>query len=373
MATLTSTLSSDQPVHLLGNKARVLFVSVFGPYAQDDAYGSRKINPMELYHNQVTRVQHGFSLRTFNRSWGLMLMQVNLDAPCTLLDFPTEERFVEELKSQEYDVIGVSSIMTNLLKVRRMCKLIRKHQPQATIVVGGHIANLPALGKYADVDHIVQGDGVRWMRRFLGEDESSPIRHPVVRANIGTQIMAKGYHFPMLTLVGVIDADLGLSGGDPRAAERTWQQLEQVAGRAGRAERPGRVIFQSYAPEHPVIAALISGDGQAFLEQEAFDREQQMLPPFGKLAAIIVSGADFNAVAKTARRIAVLAPKDKAITVLGPVPAPMAYLRGKNRFRLLIKAEKQVKLQKIMGQWLSSCPLERGVSLQVDIDPYSFF
>jgi len=190
---------------------------------------------------------------------------------------------------------------------------------------------------------------------------------------VGTQIVTKGYHFPMLTLVGVIDADLGLSGGDPRAAERTWQQLEQVAGRAGRAERPGRVIFQSYAPEHPVIAALISGDGQAFLEQEAFDREQQMLPPFGKLAAIIVSGADFNAVAKTARRIAVLAPKDKAITVLGPVPAPMAYLRGKNRFRLLIKAEKQVKLQKIMGQWLSSCPLERGVSLQVDIDPYSFF
>ncbi|MCF6215362.1 MAG: primosomal protein N' [Emcibacter sp.] len=190
---------------------------------------------------------------------------------------------------------------------------------------------------------------------------------------IGTQIVTKGYHFPMLTLVGVIDADLGLSGGDPRAAERTWQQLEQVAGRAGRAEHPGQVIFQSYAPEHPVIAALISGDGQAFLEQEAFDREQQMLPPFGKLAAIIVSGADFNAVAKTARRIAALAPKDKAITVLGPVPAPMAYLRGKNRFRLLIKAEKQVKLQKIMGQWLSSCPLERGVSLQVDIDPYSFF
>jgi len=167
----------------------VLLVSVFGPYAQDDAYGSRVINPMELYHNQVTRVQQGFSLRTFNRSWGLMLMQVNIEAPCTLLDFPTEERFIEELKNQPYDIIGISSIMTNLLKVRRMCKLIRKHQPQATIVVGGHIANLPALGKYADVDHIVQGDGVRWMRGFLGEDVSRPIRHPVVRANIGTQIM----------------------------------------------------------------------------------------------------------------------------------------------------------------------------------------
>ncbi len=184
-----SQRTSSQPVHPKGTRARVLFTSVFGPYAQDDAYGSRLINPMELYHNQVTRVQQGFSLRTFNRSWGLMLIQVNLEAPCTLLDFPTEERFVEELKTNQYDVIGISSIMTNLLKVRRMCKLIRKYQPDATIVVGGHIANLSVLPKYADVDHIVRGDGVRWMRKFLGEDEHQPIRHPVVRANIGSRIM----------------------------------------------------------------------------------------------------------------------------------------------------------------------------------------
>jgi len=190
---------------------------------------------------------------------------------------------------------------------------------------------------------------------------------------IGTQIVTKGYHFPLLTLVGVVDADLGLGGGDPRAAERTWQQLEQVAGRAGRAEKPGQVIFQTYTPDHPVLAALISGDGQVFLEQEANDREQHMLPPFGKLAAIIVSGVDFNAVAKSARRIAALAPKDKRVTVLGPVPAPMAFLKGKNRFRLLVKAEKEVRLQKIMGAWLSACPMERGVSFQVDIDPYSFY
>jgi len=190
---------------------------------------------------------------------------------------------------------------------------------------------------------------------------------------IGTQIITKGYHFPMLTLVGVVDADLGLGGGDPRAAERTWQQLEQVAGRAGRAEHPGKVLMQSYGPEHPVLQALISGDGQAFLTEEAHAREQQMLPPFGKLAAIIISGADFNGVARTARRLSALAPKDKEITVLGPVPAPMAYLRGKNRFRLLVKTEKQVKLQKVMASWLNSCPLDRGVSLQVDIDPYSFF
>ncbi|MCF8474697.1 MAG: primosomal protein N' [Emcibacter sp.] len=189
---------------------------------------------------------------------------------------------------------------------------------------------------------------------------------------IGTQIVTKGYHFPMLTLVGVVDADLGLSGGDPRAAERTWQQLEQVSGRAGRAERTGMVIFQSYNPHHPVLQALLSGDGQKFLEQEAEAREQQNLPPFGKLAAIIVSGADFNAVVKTARAIAARAPKNHKITVLGPVAAPMPYLRGKHRFRLLIKAEKQVKLQKIMGEWLSVCPVGRGVSLQVDIDPYNF-
>jgi primosomal protein N' (replication factor Y) len=190
---------------------------------------------------------------------------------------------------------------------------------------------------------------------------------------IGTQIVTKGHHFPMLTLVGVVDADLGLGGGDPRAAERTWQQLEQVAGRAGRANHRGQVLFQTYMPDHPVLAALISGDGQTFLEQEAQDREQQNLPPFGKLAAIIVSGKDFNATAKTARRLAALAPKDDRITVLGPVPAPMAFLRGKHRFRLLVKADKQVKLQKIMADWLNSCALERGVTLQVDIDPYSFF
>lgn len=175
--------------HPKGKQARVLLTSVFGPYAQDDAYGSRLINPMELYHNQVTRVQQGFSLRTFNRSWGLMLIQVNLETRCTLLDFPTEQRFIEELQNNLYDIIGISSIMTNLLKVRRMCKLIRKYQPDATIVVGGHIANLSVLPKYADTDHIVRGDGVRWMRQFLGEDHNQPIRHPVVRANITSRIM----------------------------------------------------------------------------------------------------------------------------------------------------------------------------------------
>ncbi len=188
------TPTQDHDVHPLGSNARVLLVSVFGPYAQDDPYGSRLINPMELFHNQVTRVQKAFSLRTFNRSWGLMLIQINIKAPCTLLDYPSQERFLEELKTQEYDVIGISSIMPNLLKVRRMCRLIRKHQPQAKIIVGGHIANTPELKKWADMDYVVRGDGVRWMRRYLGDDEDQPIRHPQVLGNIGTRIMGVNLH-----------------------------------------------------------------------------------------------------------------------------------------------------------------------------------
>jgi hypothetical protein len=167
----------------------VLLASVFGPYARDDQYGSRLINPMELFHNQVTRVQGPFSFRSFYRSWGLMLIQVNLEAPCTLLDFPSEERFVAEIRSQKYDVIGISSIIPNLLKVRRMCRLIRKHQPYATIVVGGHVANVPDLKRWVDADHVVRGDGVRWMRRFLGEDENRPIRHPQVLTNTRPRIL----------------------------------------------------------------------------------------------------------------------------------------------------------------------------------------
>lgn len=184
-----SISTADHPRHPLGCRARVLLASVFGPYAQDDGVGSRLINPMELYHNQVTRVQQAYSLRTFQRSWGLMLIQANLETPCTMLDFASEERFVEEIKNNDYDVVGISSIQTNLIKVRKMCKLIRKHLPNATIVVGGHIANFPGLKEFCSIDHIALGDGVRWMRNFFGEDASAPLRHPQVLANINTRIM----------------------------------------------------------------------------------------------------------------------------------------------------------------------------------------
>jgi radical SAM superfamily enzyme YgiQ (UPF0313 family) len=182
------------PVHPLGARAKVLLSSVFGPYAQNDDYGSRRINPMELYENQVTRVQGAFSLRMFHRSFGLMLIQSNIDAPCTLLDFPTLDRFVEELKNNKYDVIGISSIIPNVEKVKHMCASIRKHLPQATIVVGGHIANLEELDKRIDADHIVKGEGVCWFRKFLGQNDAAPVKPVVTYSGYGTRILGQTLH-----------------------------------------------------------------------------------------------------------------------------------------------------------------------------------
>ncbi|HUS93336.1 MAG TPA: cobalamin-dependent protein [Phycisphaerae bacterium] len=173
--------------HPLGSGAKVLLTSVFGPYARDDEYGSRLLNPMELYQNQVTRAEGPFSLRMFHRSWGLMLIQANIQAECTLLDFPTLERFLEEIRGRRYDVVGISAIIPNVLKVRRMCELIREHLPEATIVVGGHVANMPDLPERIDVDRVVRGEGVRWFRRFLSEPEDRPIRHPVVDSAYGAR------------------------------------------------------------------------------------------------------------------------------------------------------------------------------------------
>jgi len=181
--------SAFVPCHPLGTEARVLLCSVFGPYARDDEFGSRAINPMELYHNQVTRVQHAFSLRMFHRSWGLMMIQANIQAPCTLLDFPTRERFIRELREKTYDIVGIGAIQPNHLKVAEMCRLIREHRPEATIVVGGHVANLPSVHERIDADHIVRGEGVRWFRRFLGEDADRPIRHPRCLAGLDSRTM----------------------------------------------------------------------------------------------------------------------------------------------------------------------------------------
>ena len=182
-------MTNNHPVHHLGNKARILLSSVFGPYAQDDEYGSSKINPMELYHNQVTRVQGVFSLRMFHRSFGLLMIQENIDAPCTLLDFPDLSCFIDTIKNHEYDIIGLSSIIPNVGKVKKMCELIRRYQPKATIVVGGHISNMDDVAEILDADHIVHGDGIEWFRRYLQQDMNKAVKHPAVSSATKTRIL----------------------------------------------------------------------------------------------------------------------------------------------------------------------------------------
>ena len=175
--------------HPKGAGARILLSSVFGPYAQDDQYGSRKINPMELYHNQVTREQGPFSLRMFHRSWGILMIQKNISAPTTVLDFPTKEAFEKELLAHEYDVVGISSIIVNVGKVREMCRIVRRVSPRSQIVIGGHVTAIPGIERIVDADHIVRGDGVAWMRTYLGEDPNAPIRHPAIVSGFGARTL----------------------------------------------------------------------------------------------------------------------------------------------------------------------------------------
>ena len=182
-------MSSVTTPHPKGTRARILLASVFGPYALDDAFGSRTANPMELYQNQVTRVQGGFSLRMFHRSFALLMLQANIEAPCTVLDFASRERFVRELQDNAYDVVGIGAIIPNLEKVKEMCRLIRRYQPGAAIVVGGHIANYRDLAKVVDTDHIVRGDGIAWFRRYLGQSLKAPVKHPAVPSAFGTRIL----------------------------------------------------------------------------------------------------------------------------------------------------------------------------------------
>ncbi len=180
---------SQVETHPKGSRARILLSSVFGPYAQDDEFGSRSINPMELYHNQVTRAQGSFSLRMFHRSWGIMMIQENISAPCSVLDFPTRNAFARELTTNHYDIVGISSIIVNVLKVREMCRMVRELSPDSVIVVGGHVTAIPGVEAMIDADHIVRGEGISWMRRYLGEDEHAPIKHPLIVSGLETRIM----------------------------------------------------------------------------------------------------------------------------------------------------------------------------------------
>ncbi|MGE3332543.1 MAG: primosomal protein N' [Rhodospirillaceae bacterium] len=190
---------------------------------------------------------------------------------------------------------------------------------------------------------------------------------------VGTQVLAKGHHFPGLTLVGVVDADLGLSGWDLRAAERTHQLLHQVSGRAGRAEKPGQVMLQTHDPAHPVMQALATGESDAFLESEIMGREALAMPPFGRLTALILSGPDEVAVIAAGRTLAAAAPRGEGIEVLGPAPAFMALLRGIHRHRLLLKTDRGRPPQPLVREWLESVKIPSSVRVQIDVDPYSFY
>jgi primosomal protein N' (replication factor Y) len=204
-------------------------------------------------------------------------------------------------------------------------------------------------------------------------DELSEIAQGLVDVVIGTQLVAKGHHFPKLNLVGVVDADLGLSNGDPRAVERTFQLLHQVIGRAGREAGRGLGYLQTHQPEHPVMRALVAGDREAFYSSEIDLREQAQYPPFGRLAALVVSAADKHAAQAHARRLAQAAPPADAVRVFGPAEAPLALIRGRYRFRLLAKSPRAFDLSAYLRAWMAVAPKASGkIRLEIDVDPQSF-
>src|SRR5262245_10389844 len=218
---------------------------------------------------------------------------------------------------------------------------------------------------------VLSSDLVESMERLRQElDDVAEGRFDIV---IGTQLVAKGHHFPKLNLVGVVDADLGLANGDPRAAERTFQLLHQVVGRAGREEGRGYGYLQTHQPEHPVMRALIAQDREAFYSAEIAVREATHYPPFGRLASLLISGADKHATEAYARKIAAVSPIHDDVKVLGPAEAPLAVVRGRYRFRLLVKAPRGFDLSAYLREWLAAAPKAKGtLKLEVDVDPQSF-
>ncbi|MEH3109942.1 MAG: primosomal protein N' [Agrobacterium cavarae] len=235
--------------------------------------------------------------------------------------------------------------------VERIAEEVEKHFPEArTIVLSSDLMGVKRLR--LELEAIVKGEA------------------DIV---IGTQLVAKGHNFPLMTLVGIVDADLGLANGDPRAAERTFQLLSQVTGRAGRTGRKSHGLLQTYQPQHPVMQAIVSGDAEAFYDREIIEREKAMLPPFGRLASIIVS-ADSRAEAEThARALRASAPQAPGIMLLGPAEAPLALIRGRHRFRLLVHGKRNSDMQSFLRAMIANGPKERGsIHVQTDIDPQSF-
>lgn len=275
---------------------------------------------------------------------------------------------------------------------RRPDRCVECHAEDSLVACGPGVERLAdeVAERFPDARRIVLSSdfpgGAERLKRELEE-----IANGTFDIVIGTQLVAKGHNFPQLTLVGIIDADVGLTSGDPRAAERTFQMLQQVTGRAGRGDRPGIGLVQTWQPDHPVMRALISGDVERFYEEEIAQRERAGLPPFGRLAALVVSGKD-RASAETHARALVRAahqlprtarfrlaragevPDADDAVILGPAEAPVAVVRGRHRFRLLVKSPRQADMQGFLRALLSQAPPERGgVRVQVDVDPMSFF
>ena len=219
---------------------------------------------------------------------------------------------------------------------------------------------------------VLSSDLVESMERLRAElDDVAQGRFDIV---IGTQLVAKGHHFPKLNLVGIIDADLGLGNGDPRASERCFQLLHQVVGRAGRSEGFGHGFLQTHQPEHPVMRALISGDRDAFYSSEIDMRERTHYPPFGRLASLVVTANERHSAEGYGRALAAAAPRLDEVRVLGPAEAPVAVVRGRHRFRLLAKSPRGFDLSGYLREWLAAAPKRKGdVRLEIDVDPQSFF
>jgi len=218
---------------------------------------------------------------------------------------------------------------------------------------------------------VLSSDRIASIERM--REEFRDIEEGRVDIVIGTQLVAKGHHFPKLNLVGVVDADLGLGSGDPRASERTFQLLHQVIGRAGRQEGRGVGYLQTHQPEHPVMQALVAQDREAFYSSEIAARERLHYPPFGRLASLLVTGADKHATEGYARKLAAAAPVIEEVRVLGPAEAPLAVVRGRHRFRLMVKCPRNFDLPAYLRDWLQSAPKRKGdIKLDVDVDPQSF-
>jgi radical SAM superfamily enzyme YgiQ (UPF0313 family) len=199
--------------HPKGVRSRILLSSVFGPYAQDDEFGSRSINPMELYHNQVTRAQGAFSLRMFHRSWGIMMIQANIPAPTTVLDFPTREIFERELREHDYDIVGITSIIVNVGKVREMCRIVREISPRSTVIVGGHVTAIPEIETMINADFIVRGEGISWMRGYLGLDDKAAIVHPAIVSGFDHRAMGLKLPFKLGSTAATIVPSVGCPMG----------------------------------------------------------------------------------------------------------------------------------------------------------------